>query len=50
MRFKGLFRGVFHQLARDSGLLDAYLAAMAKPFATTAITTTRTIRGRRHAG
>jgi hypothetical protein len=44
-------RGVFHQLARDFGLLDAYLSAMAQLLATTTTTTTtRTIRGRGRVG
>jgi hypothetical protein len=38
--------GVFHQLARDSGLSGDYFMAMPKLLATAATTTTRTIRGR----
>lgn len=43
---KALLQGVFHQLARDFGLLGAYLTAMAKLLTTATTTTTRTIRGR----
>ena len=44
-------QSVFHQLARDILLLDAYFAAMAFLLTTTGTTTTtRTLRGRRRAG
>jgi hypothetical protein len=45
---KSLPRGGFDQLARDSAQTGPYLVGMAKLLTTTA-TTTRTIRGRRHA-
>ncbi|NCP14325.1 MAG: hypothetical protein GW858_09205 [Sphingomonadales bacterium] len=48
---KRLLQGVFHQLARDSVLLEDYLSPMATLLTTTCTTTTRTtIRGRGRAG